>query len=56
VDIVVHNAAVAKGEVVSIGGNYGVKIREVISRSERLALQKSATSPALRGPARPVVH
>jgi flagellar motor switch protein FliN/FliY len=56
VDIVVHNAAVAKGEVVSIGGNYGVKIREVISRSERLALQKSATSPSLRGPARPVVH
>jgi len=56
VDIVVHNAAVAKGEVVSIGGNYGVKIREVISRSERLALQKSATSPSLRGPVRPVVH
>ena len=56
VDIVVHNAAVAKGEVVSIGGNYGVRIREVISRSERLALQKSVSMPALRGPVRPVVH
>ncbi|HEY2842724.1 MAG TPA: FliM/FliN family flagellar motor switch protein [Bryobacteraceae bacterium] len=56
VDIVVHNVAVAKGEVVSIGGNYGVKIREVISRSERLALQKSAAPAALRGPVRPVIH
>jgi flagellar motor switch protein FliN len=56
VDIVVHNVVVAKGEVVSIGGNYGVRIQEVISRSERIALQKSAVPPALRGPIRPVIH
>lgn len=42
VEIVVHNAVVARGEVVSVGGNYGVKIREVISRSDRVALQTSA--------------
>jgi len=56
VDIVVHNVVVAKGEVVSIGGNYGVRIQEVISRSERIALQKSVVPPALRGPMRPVIH
>ncbi len=56
VDIVVHNVVVAKGEVVSIGGNYGVKIQEVLSRSERLALQKSVMPSALRGPVRPVIH
>lgn len=56
VDIVVHNAVVAKGEVVSIGGNYGVRIQEVISRSERIALQKSVVPSALRGPVRPVIH
>jgi flagellar motor switch protein FliN/FliY len=43
VEIVVHNAVVARGEVVSVGGNYGVKIREVISRSDRVALQTSAS-------------
>jgi flagellar motor switch protein FliN/FliY len=48
VEIVVHNAVVARGEVVSVGGNYGVKIREVISRSERAAIQTSA-SPGTRG-------
>jgi flagellar motor switch protein FliN len=43
VEIVVHNAVVARGEVVSVGGNYGVKIREVISRSDREALQMSVS-------------
>ena len=56
VDIVVHNVVVANGEVVSIGGNYGVRIQEVISRSERIALQKSVVPSALRGPMRPVIH
>lgn len=42
VEIVIHNAVVARGEVVSVAGNYGVKIREVISRSDRVALQTSA--------------
>ena len=41
VEVVVHNAVVARGEVVSVAGNYGVRIQEVISRGERLALQRS---------------
>jgi flagellar motor switch protein FliN len=56
VEIVVHNAVVAKGEVVSIGGNYGVKIQEVISRRERIAIHRSVAPPALRGPVRPAIH
>lgn len=43
VEIVVHNAVVARGEVVSVGGNYAVKIREVMSRNDREALQTSAS-------------
>lgn len=41
VEIVIHNLVVARGEVVSIAGNYGVKIREVISRKDRVALHPS---------------
>lgn len=36
VDIVVNNCVIAKGEVVVIEGNFGVRIQQVISRSERL--------------------
>jgi flagellar motor switch protein FliN/FliY len=36
VEIIVNNCVVAKGEVVVIEGNYGVRIHQVISRSERL--------------------
>ncbi len=38
VDLVVHGAVVARGEVVSVKGNYGVRIKEIISRQDRLAL------------------
>ena len=38
VDLVVHGTTVAKGEVVSVKGNYGVRIKEIISRQDRLAL------------------
>jgi len=48
VEIVVHGAVVARGEVVSVGGNYGVKIQEVISRKDRFALQSSAATRAMR--------
>ena len=48
VEIVVHNAVVARGEVVSVGGNYGVKIQEVISRKDRFALQSSVATRATR--------
>lgn len=46
VEIIVHNAVVARGEVVSVGGNYGVRIREVISRSDRAALHSAAVRSA----------
>ncbi len=36
VDIVVNNCVIARGEVVVIEGNFGVRIQQVISRSERL--------------------
>lgn len=36
VDIVVNNCVIAKGEVVVVEGNFGVRIQQVISRSERL--------------------
>jgi len=39
VEIVVNNCMIARGEVVVIEGNYGVRVREIISRNERMALQ-----------------
>ncbi len=39
VDVVVNNCTIARGEVVVIEGNYGVRIDEVISRRERMLLQ-----------------
>lgn len=36
VEIIVNNCVIAKGEVVVIEGNYGVRIQQVISRGERL--------------------
>jgi flagellar motor switch protein FliN/FliY len=39
VEVVVNNCVIAKGEVVVIDGNYGVRIHEIISRGDRLSLQ-----------------
>jgi len=36
VEIIVNNCVIAKGEVVVVEGNYGVRIHQVISRSERM--------------------
>ena len=36
VDIIVNNCVIARGEVVVVEGNFGVRINEVISRQERL--------------------
>lgn len=36
VDVIVNNCVIARGEVVVIEGNYGVRIREIMSRQERL--------------------
>lgn len=36
VDIVVNNCVIARGEVVVVEGNFGVRIQHVVSRGERL--------------------
>ena len=36
VDLVVSNQVVAKGEVVIVGGNYGIRILDVVSQRERM--------------------
>jgi flagellar motor switch protein FliN/FliY len=36
VDIIVNNCAIARGEVVVVDGNYGVRIQHIISRQERM--------------------
>jgi flagellar motor switch protein FliN/FliY len=39
VDIIVNNSVIARGEVVVVEGNYGVRIQKIISRQQRLALR-----------------
>lgn len=39
VDVIVNNRTIARGEVVVIDGNYGVRIHEIISRRDRMFLQ-----------------
>lgn len=36
VEIIVNNCVIARGEVVVIEGNYGVRIQQIVSRQERL--------------------
>ena len=36
VEVIVNNCVISRGEVVVVEGNYGVRITEIISRSERL--------------------
>jgi flagellar motor switch protein FliN/FliY len=42
VEVTVHGTVVARGEIVAVRGNYGVRIKEVISRKDRLALKNAA--------------
>lgn len=42
VEILVHGTVVAKGKIVAVKGNYGVRIKEVISRKDRFALKDAA--------------
>jgi flagellar motor switch protein FliN/FliY len=35
VDIIVNNCIIARGDVVVVGGNYGVRVREIVSREQR---------------------
>ena len=41
VDLMVHGTLVARGEIVSVKGNYGVRIKEIISREDRLKLREA---------------
>ena len=38
VELIVHGTVVARGEVVSVRGNYGVRIKEIISQQDRMNL------------------
>ena len=40
VELVVNNCVIARGEVVVIDGNFGVRIQHVISRQDRLMTLK----------------
>jgi flagellar motor switch protein FliN/FliY len=35
VEIIVNNCVIARGEVVVVAGNYGVRVREIVSREQR---------------------
>jgi flagellar motor switch protein FliN/FliY len=39
VDIIINNCVIARGEVVVIEGNYGVRVTDVVDRNDRLALR-----------------
>ena len=39
VEVLINNCVIARGEVVVIDGNYGVRIQEIISRQQRLAIR-----------------
>jgi flagellar motor switch protein FliN len=45
-EIMVRQRLVARGEVVSVGGNYGLRIVEVASREDRMALQHNSSTRA----------
>jgi flagellar motor switch protein FliN/FliY len=36
VEVVVNNCVIARGEVVVVDGNYGVRVHEIVSRAKRL--------------------
>jgi flagellar motor switch protein FliN/FliY len=36
VEVIINNCVIARGEVVVVEGNYGVRIRQIVSRQERL--------------------
>jgi flagellar motor switch protein FliN/FliY len=38
VDLTINGTVVARGEIVSVKGSYGVRIKEIISQQDRMAL------------------
>jgi flagellar motor switch protein FliN len=51
VEVIVNNCVVARGEVVVVDGNYGVRINEVMSRRERLQESRRSLLPIGRSAA-----
>ena len=48
VEVIVNNCVVARGEVVVVDGNYGVRINEVMSKRERLQESRRSLLPLSR--------
>ena len=48
VEVIVNNCVVARGEVVVVDGNYGVRINEVMSKRERLQESRRSLLPISR--------
>ena len=48
VEVIVNNCVIARGEVVVVDGNYGVRIPEIVSRQQRLALHEGQGRGGLR--------
>ena len=48
VEVIVNNRVIARGEVVVVDGNYGVRINQLASRDERLRSGMSGARPANR--------
>jgi flagellar motor switch protein FliN/FliY len=46
VEVIVNNCTIARGEVVVVDGNYGVRIQEVMSRGDRLRESRKYLLPA----------
>jgi flagellar motor switch protein FliN/FliY len=44
VDVIVNNCIIARGEVVVVDGNYGVRIHQIVSRQERLRTGSSSAA------------
>lgn len=48
VDIIVNNCIIARGEVVVVAGNYGVRVKEIVSREQRYETGVRLASGAVR--------
>lgn len=48
VDVIVNKTVVARGEVVVVEGNYGVRITQIVSRQNRMLLRHQETTPHQR--------
>ena len=48
VDIIVNNCIIARGDVVVVSGNYGVRVREIVSKEQRYQTGVRPPMPAAR--------